>query len=61
MERPLDDTSAAELTLDARLPIPGGGIGSERMLRRTRFGIGVSPAPGAPLRIGMTLPLLLGT
>ena len=51
MERPLAETSVAELTAEALLPTPGEEIESGQTLRRIKFGV----ATCVPLRCGITL------
>ncbi|PYJ94387.1 MAG: hypothetical protein DME62_04695 [Verrucomicrobia bacterium] len=60
MERPFAETSVVEFTVDARLETPGAGIGSERMLRRTKLGI-AGALLGVPLRSGSMRALFAGT
>src|SRR5438105_4966007 len=57
MARPLVEVSVVELIAEARLGIPGEGMGfapvgpSPRTLRRTRLGIGSGEPLGLPKRV----------
>ena len=57
MERPLAD-ACSELTLEARLR--GLRLASPLQLRLTRFGMGVSPGAGVPLRIANMFVFVFG-
>ena len=60
MKRPLEETSVVELTAEARPLTPGHEIASDRMLIRTRFGIGSGEPLGFPTRMGSISALVIG-